>query len=103
MSENSDAVVVVLSEETGQLSIAIGGKLRRFDTVTEFTSELMQVLLPSSNDEQTSGNKLSFIAGVKKKLIRKSGGSKAGGGNSAGEISADEPVELHEEPTDKKR
>ena len=71
MSENSDAVVVVLSEETGQLSIAIGGKLSRFDTVTEFTSELMQVLLPSSDEEQSQGKKIPFILGVKKKLIRK--------------------------------
>ena len=29
MSENSDAVVVVVSEETGQISIAVGGKLTR--------------------------------------------------------------------------
>ncbi|RKJ41530.1 TIGR00159 family protein [Acutalibacter sp. 1XD8-33] len=29
MSENSDAVVVVVSEETGQISMAIGGKLAR--------------------------------------------------------------------------
>ena len=56
MSENSDAVVVVLSEETGQISIAKGGTLRRFDTATEFTSELMQELLPSgSEDTGTSG------------------------------------------------
>lgn len=50
MSENSDAVVVVLSEETGQLSIAINGDLQRFDTVTQFTSVLMQVLLPESEE-----------------------------------------------------
>lgn len=50
MSENSDSVVVVLSEETGQLSIAINGDLRRFSTVTEFTSVLMQVLLPESEE-----------------------------------------------------
>lgn len=50
MSENSDAVVVVLSEETGQLSIAINGDLQRFDTVTEFTSVLMQVLLPETEE-----------------------------------------------------
>ena len=71
MSENSDAVVVVLSEETGQLSIAVAGKLSRFDTATEFTSELMQVLLPSRNEQQTPGKKIPFISGVRKKLIRK--------------------------------
>ena len=67
MSENSDAVVVVLSEETGQLSIAVKGELRRFDTVTEFTSELMQVLLPSSSE--ASGKKhIRFLSSVKSKL-----------------------------------
>ena len=75
MSENSDAVVVVLSEETGQLSIAIGGKLRRFDTVTEFTSELMQVLLPSNNIEQDQGKKIPFLSEVKRKLTHKGTGS----------------------------
>ncbi len=35
MSENSDAVVVVVSEETGQISIAIGGRLtRNFNRLT---------------------------------------------------------------------
>ena len=68
MSENSDAVVVVLSEETGQLSIAIGGKLRRFDTVTEFTSELMQVLLPSRNDDEQQGKKIPLFTAVRKKI-----------------------------------
>ena len=35
MSENSDAVVVVVSEETGQISIATGGRLtRNFSRVT---------------------------------------------------------------------
>ena len=70
MSENSDAVVVVLSEETGQLSIAIGGRLSRFDTVTEFTSELMQVLLPSQDDKPEQ-KKIPILSGVKKKLARK--------------------------------
>ena len=71
MSETSDAVVVVLSEETGQLSIATGGKLRRFDTVTEFTSELMQVLLPSRNTEPNE-KKILILTHVKNRLKRKS-------------------------------
>ena len=29
MSENSDAVVVIVSEETGSISVAIGGMLKR--------------------------------------------------------------------------
>lgn len=63
MSENSDAVVVVLSEETGQLSIAIHGDLQRFDTVTQFTSVLMQVLLPE--DEESVSKSRRFWNDVK--------------------------------------
>lgn len=66
MSENSDAVVVVLSEETGQLSIAINGDLQRFDTVTQFTSVLMQVLLPES--EETVSKSQRFWNDVKGKF-----------------------------------
>ncbi|MBQ1414200.1 MAG: diadenylate cyclase CdaA [Clostridia bacterium] len=68
MSENSDAVVVVLSEETGQLSIAIAGTLQRFDTVTEFTSVLMQVLLP--NTEETVSKRERFWQDVKGRFAR---------------------------------
>ncbi len=96
MSENSDAVVVVLSEETGQLSIAVAGKLSRFDTATEFTSELMQVLLPSRNEQQTPGKKIPFISGVRKKLIRK-----AKNDETESEKQSDAPVELHEQPDNK--
>lgn len=45
MSENSDAVVVVVSEETGQISIAVGGRLtRNYNRVTlseTLTAELI--------------------------------------------------------------
>lgn len=40
MSENSDAVVVILSEETGNISVAVGGKLER-----DFTPESLRVKL----------------------------------------------------------
>ena len=75
MSENSDAVVLVLSEETGHLSIAIGGQLRRFESVTEFTSELMQILLPE-NDEKSEKKSQRFIAGVKSKFSKNSSDEK---------------------------
>ena len=66
MSENSDSVVVVLSEETGQLSIAINGDLQRFNTVTEFTSVLMQVLLPESGEGTSKSQR--FWNDVKEKF-----------------------------------
>ncbi len=45
MSENSDAVVVVVSEETGTISVAVNGELKRgFDTIT-LRTELSALLL----------------------------------------------------------
>ncbi len=64
MSENSDAIVVVVSEETGTISIAKGGKLIRgldfFSLKRELTSELiieekhtlkMKIKLPKSKNK----------------------------------------------------
>lgn len=45
MSENSDAVVVVVSEETGLISIAVDGTLRRNFTPEELKSELESAML----------------------------------------------------------
>lgn len=101
MSENSDAVVVVLSEETGQLSIAVAGKLSRFDTATEFTSELMQVLLPSRNEQHTTGKKIPFISDVRNKLIRKVSDRRTKNDETESEKQFDAPVELHEQPENK--
>ena len=87
MSENSDAVVVVLSEETGQISIAIGGRLTRFDTVTEFTSELMQILLPSRDENQDVRN-IPIIKRVRDKLSGRSGEKKPEIRENASDISS---------------
>ena len=50
MSENSDAVVVIVSEETGVISTAVEGKLVRNynkDTLTRF----LRAKLANENDE----------------------------------------------------
>ncbi len=51
MSENSDAIVVVVSEETGTISIASGGVLRRNFTPEELKSELESGILAAIQQE----------------------------------------------------
>lgn len=45
MSENSDAVVVVVSEETGSVSIAVNGILTTYDDLEVFKNDLKYYLL----------------------------------------------------------
>ena len=55
MSENSDAVVVIVSEETGSISVAIGGMLKRHLKPETLENLLRNELLPqddSSSDKQ---------------------------------------------------
>ncbi|MFA6948191.1 MAG: diadenylate cyclase CdaA [Eubacteriales bacterium] len=51
MSENSDALVVVVSEETGTISIALGGQLRRgFDDIS-LRAELSKYLIKETRGQ----------------------------------------------------
>lgn len=60
MSENSDAVVVIVSEETGQISIALGGTITRNYTRETLQVELTHLLL----DENASRGKGGFFASL---------------------------------------
>ena len=55
MSENSDAVVVLVSEETGTISVAVGGMLKRHLSVDTLRLLLENELLPK--DDETGENK----------------------------------------------
>lgn len=60
MSENSDAVVLVVSEETGIMSIVHGGKItRNYNSVTA-TAELHRLLISSSAQQKTSPIKFAL-------------------------------------------
>ena len=48
MSENSDAVIVVVSEETGTISIAVDGQLKRNFSYNSLKNELTGLLLSES-------------------------------------------------------
>jgi len=52
MSENSDAVVVVVSEESGSISVAVEGILKRHLTEETFERILRNELLPDSDEKQ---------------------------------------------------
>ena len=52
MSENSDAVVVIVSEETGGISVAVGGMLKRHLSVDTFELLLRSELLPSDDKKK---------------------------------------------------
>lgn len=52
MSENSDAVVVIVSEETGTISVAIGGLLKRHLMPETLEKLLMNELIPQQPEEQ---------------------------------------------------
>ena len=59
MSENSDAVVVIVSEETGSISVAIGGMLRHLMPET-LENILRNELMPQEESEQPE--KRRFLA-----------------------------------------
>ena len=60
MSENSDAVVVIISEETGSISVAIGGMLRRHLMPETLENILRNELMPQEEGEQPE--KRRFLA-----------------------------------------
>ena len=64
MSETADSVLVVVSEETGAISVAIGGMLKR-----HLSPEILQKMLESEllGDELRSKNEKSRIAAIRDK------------------------------------
>ena len=52
MSENSDAVVVIVSEETGSISVAIGGMLKRHLMPETLENILRNELIPQEETEE---------------------------------------------------
>ena len=69
MSENSDAVVVLVSEETGSISVAVGGMLKRHLMKETLEQLLRNELLPRAEEDQGDINKkqalLSLLKGKK--------------------------------------
>ena len=57
MSENSDAIVIVVSEETGQISVALNGELTR-----DYTHDKLKALL----EDQLYNDRTEIAIGKKK-------------------------------------
>lgn len=77
LSEVSDALVIVISEETGTISIALDGELERGYTEESLKNEIMKYLLPPE-----AAKKNGFDSGKKNKRIAK---KKSKGGNDGNE------------------
>lgn len=73
MSEQSDAVVVVVSEETGVISVAKNGVLTRDVARGQLREILLDELVP--NDDDPKGNKPKFIKKLASLGSKKNGGS----------------------------
>lgn len=65
MSEQSDAVVIVTSEETGVISLAVGGELIRNLTEAELREKLIDYLIESNSEHKITGED-----GVLKRLFK---------------------------------
>lgn len=59
MSEKSDAVVVVVSEETGTISLAVDGQLKRNYDYTRLYSELLDYMMPKTPSIPGIGSEVS--------------------------------------------
>ncbi len=68
MSENSDAVVVIVSEETGAISVAIGGMLKRHLKPETLSKLLRNELMPQEDEPEDKPRRglLELLAGRRK-------------------------------------
>lgn len=59
MSEHSEAVCLVVSEETGDVSVAMGGVLKKYEDITTLKTDLENLLI-EKDFEETNKNKKIF-------------------------------------------
>ena len=71
MSEHSDAVVAIVSEETGSISIAMDGMLKRHLTPDTFGRILRAELMPDADDQPKKRGIAGFIDSVKGLRVKK--------------------------------
>lgn len=57
MSEHSEAVCLVVSEETGDVSVAMGGVLKKYEDISTLKTDLENLLIEKDFDEATKNRK----------------------------------------------
>ena len=70
MSENSDAVVVIVSEETGTISVAVGGMLKRHLAPQTLERLLRNELCPAEEK-----NESTLAVKLRRKMKKGKGGN----------------------------
>lgn len=76
ISEHSDAVVAIVSEETGSVSVAVGGMLKRH-LAPETLDRLLRNELLVEEEKEEGQNILAIVSSVLKKSGKESNGSGA--------------------------
>lgn len=82
MSENSDAIVIIVSEETGNIHIAVNGSLRPISAIGNLNKIIKARLI--QDEEENNPSSFAKILKLKQKLLSKSNK------NSKTEVSKDE-------------
>ena len=67
MSENSDAIVIVVSEETGQISVAMNGVLTRDYSREKLNALLRREIFSSFSSEEKNDDKKSISSVFKRR------------------------------------
>ncbi|HJV65093.1 MAG TPA: diadenylate cyclase CdaA [Geomonas sp.] len=68
LSERSDAVVVIVSEERGEVSLALGGELQKVGSQAELHERLTALLLPLSKESRRVGLRTRLFSNFWPKL-----------------------------------
>ena len=63
ITENSDAVVLIVSEENGVISVARGGRLKRFLDSKELEKLLLNLYIDGEIDDDSIGGRIKKLVG----------------------------------------
>lgn len=86
MSENSDAVVAIVSEETGSISVAVGGMLKRHLAPETLERLLRKELMPEETQKNTRSHiDLAGMLGTLSGVFKSKKGDKANGQEDSGQ------------------